>query len=81
MATTFGCREQGVEDAQGPRDDCRRDAQTLGLLLELGELGEADAAEVLVRYKGQESVERRYGNFKGPLAGGSRACRLVQLIR
>ena len=29
---------------------------------------EADAAEVLKRYKGQEVVERRYGNFKGPLA-------------
>jgi transposase len=29
---------------------------------------EADAAEVLRRYKGQEAVERRYGNFKGPLA-------------
>jgi len=29
---------------------------------------DADAAEVLVRYKGQEVVERRYGNFKGPLA-------------
>ncbi|MDQ2825787.1 MAG: IS1634 family transposase [Actinomycetota bacterium] len=29
---------------------------------------EADAGEVLVRYKGQEVVERRYGNFKGPLA-------------
>lgn len=28
---------------------------------------EADAAQVLVRYKGQEVVERRYGNFKGPL--------------
>ena len=27
-----------------------------------------DAAEVLRRYKGQEVVERRYGNFKGPLA-------------
>jgi transposase len=27
-----------------------------------------DAAEVLNRYKGQEVVERRYGNFKGPLA-------------
>ena len=26
------------------------------------------AAEVLARYKGQEVVERRYGNFKGPLA-------------
>ena len=29
---------------------------------------EADAGEVLVRYKGQEVVERRYGAFKGPLA-------------
>ena len=28
----------------------------------------ADAAEVLARYKGQEVVERRYSNFKGPLA-------------
>lgn len=27
-----------------------------------------DAGEVLRRYKGQESVERRYGAFKGPLA-------------
>jgi transposase len=26
------------------------------------------AAEVLLRYKGQEAVERRYGNLKGPLA-------------
>jgi Transposase DDE domain len=29
---------------------------------------QADAAEVLARYKGQEVVERRYGTFKGPLA-------------
>ena len=28
---------------------------------------QADAAEVLRRYKGQEVVERRYGSFKGPL--------------
>ncbi len=28
----------------------------------------ADAREVLTRYKGQEVVERRYSNFKGPLA-------------
>lgn len=26
------------------------------------------AADVLLRYKGQEAVERRYGNLKGPLA-------------
>jgi transposase len=29
---------------------------------------QANAAEVLARYKGQEVVERRYGAFKGPLA-------------
>lgn len=29
---------------------------------------EASTAEVLVRYKGQEVVERRYSDFKGPLA-------------
>lgn len=29
---------------------------------------DVDAGEVLARYKGQEVVERRYGNFKGPLA-------------
>ncbi len=30
------------------------------------------ATDVLLRYKGQEAVERRYGNLKGPLA--SRRC-------
>ncbi|MDY7091170.1 MAG: IS1634 family transposase [Actinomycetota bacterium] len=29
---------------------------------------DADATEVLRRYKGQDAVERRYGDFKGPLA-------------
>jgi transposase len=29
---------------------------------------DADAAEVLRLYKGQEVVERRYGDFKGPMA-------------
>ena len=29
---------------------------------------DVDAGEVLRRYKGQEVVERRYGDFKGPLA-------------
>ena len=38
-----------------------------GLLTNL-DPAEADAAEVLRRYKGQEVVERRYGTFKGPLA-------------
>jgi hypothetical protein len=38
-----------------------------GLLTNL-DPDQADAAEILVRYKGQEVVERRYGAFKGPLA-------------
>jgi hypothetical protein len=29
---------------------------------------QANAAEILAHYKGQEAVERRYGAFKGPLA-------------
>ncbi len=29
---------------------------------------EADTASVLLRFKGQEASERRYGNYKGPLA-------------
>jgi Domain of unknown function (DUF4277) len=37
-----------------------------GLLTNLA-IQQADAAEVLARYKGQEAVERRYGTFKGPL--------------
>lgn len=37
-----------------------------GLLTNL-DPDQADAAEVLERYKGQEAVERRYGAFKGPL--------------
>jgi hypothetical protein len=37
-----------------------------GLLTNLP-VEQADAAEVLRRYKGQEVVERRYGAFKGPL--------------
>ncbi len=32
------------------------------------EPGQAGAAEVFRRYKGQHIVERRYGEFKGPLA-------------
>jgi transposase len=37
-----------------------------GLLTNLT-IQQADAAQVLRRYKGQEVVERRYGTFKGPL--------------
>jgi transposase len=37
-------------------------------LLTTLDAAEADAAEVLKRYKGQPVVERRYSDFKGPLA-------------
>ena len=33
-----------------------------------GRADEADTAQVLLHYKGQEAVERRYSTFKGPLA-------------
>jgi hypothetical protein len=32
------------------------------------DLADADAGQVLIRYKGQQVIERRYGDFKGPLA-------------
>jgi hypothetical protein len=37
--------------------------------------GEADAARVLILYKGQEAVERRYSAFKGPLAVAALFCK------
>lgn len=36
---------------------------------------QADAAQVLVLYKGQEAVERRYSAFKGPLAVAALFCK------
>jgi transposase len=37
--------------------------------------GQADAARVLLLYKGQEAVERRYSAFKGPLAVAALFCK------
>jgi transposase len=37
--------------------------------------GEAAAAQVLILYKGQEAVERRYSAFKGPLAVAALFCK------
>jgi Domain of unknown function (DUF4277) len=37
--------------------------------------GEAGAAAVLILYKGQEAVERRYSAFKGPLAVAALFCK------
>jgi len=53
--------DQTVLDAEAASDGW------YALLTNLGH-EEADTAEVLRRYKGQEVVERRYGDFKGPLA-------------
>jgi transposase len=36
---------------------------------------QADAAQVLILYKGQEAVERRYSAFKGPLAVAALFCK------
>jgi transposase len=59
---TFAWRfDQAAIDAEATTDGW------YALLTNLGP-AEADAAEILVRYKGQEVVERRYGDFKGPLA-------------
>jgi hypothetical protein len=50
-------------------DALAAEAATDGWYALLTNLGaEIDAGEVLRRYKGQESVERRYSAFKGPLA-------------
>jgi len=37
--------------------------------------GQADATRVLILYKGQEAVERRYSAFKGPLAVAALFCK------
>ena len=67
----------GVDAAGKPTLDWRFDDDALAAeaatdgwycLLTNLDPAEADAAEVLARYKGQEVVERRYGAFKGPLA-------------
>ncbi|MGH8931252.1 MAG: IS1634 family transposase [Egibacteraceae bacterium] len=69
--------EVGLDEAGKPTLDWRFDddaiaaeAATDGWYALLTNLDptQADAAEVLRRHKGQEVVERRYHNFKGPLA-------------
>ena len=53
--------DQAALDAEAATDGC------YALLTNL-EPSQAGAAEVFRRYKGQHIVERRYGEFKGPLA-------------
>lgn len=52
--------EQGAIDAEAAADGW------YALITNLP--ADIDAAQVLLRYKGQAAVERRYGEFKGPLA-------------
>ena len=75
--TAFLRAETGTDPATGKPTRCwwfdqaalDREAATdgwYGLLTNLA-IQQADAAEILRRYKAQEVVERRYGTFKGPL--------------
>ena len=59
---TFGWHfDQAAIDAEAATDGW------YALLTNLA-VEDASASEVLLRYMGQEVVERRYGDFKGPLA-------------
>src|SRR5262249_665545 len=60
-ATFTWALDHPAPDAQAPT------AGWSGVLTNLAG-GEGDAAEVLGRYKGEEKVERRYSDYKGPLA-------------
>jgi hypothetical protein len=73
-----GCarwRERKGAAREGPQQDRiwrRRDKSSFtrrgyALLTNL-DPGQADATRILLLYKGQEAVERRYSAFKGPLA-------------
>jgi transposase len=72
LRTAIGVDESGKPTLTWSFDQKTIDAEAAGdgwyaLLTNLSP-DEADAAEVLRRYKGQEAVERRYQAFKGPLA-------------
>lgn len=72
LVTTVGTDTSGTPTLAWHFDQAALDdeAATDGwyCLLTNLEPADADAGEVLVRYKGQEVVERRFGGFKGPLA-------------
>ena len=72
MRTTIGTDDRDKPTLTWDFDQAALDAEAAtdgwyALLTNL-DRDQADAAEVLRRYKGQEVVERRYGDFKGPLA-------------
>ncbi len=72
LHTDIGIDEHGKPTLAWSFDQTAIDAEAASdgwyALLTNLDPGEADAAEVLRRYKGQEAVERRYQAFKGPLA-------------
>jgi transposase len=72
LTATVAATEGGKPALQWSFDQTAIDAEAATdgwyALLSNVDAAEADAAEILRRYKGQEAVERRYGNFKGPLA-------------
>lgn len=72
LRTSIGIDEHGKPTLSWSFDQAAIDAEAASdgwyALLTNLDPAEADAAEVLRRYKGQEAVERRYQAFKGPLA-------------
>jgi len=72
LRTDIGVDEQGKPTLAWSFDQAAIDAEAAGdgwyALLTNLDPAEADAAEVLRRYKAQEAVERRYQALKGPLA-------------
>ncbi len=72
LRTTVGVDTAGAPTLRWRFDDDALAAETATdgwyCLLTNLDPAEVTAADVLARYKGQEVVERRYGDFKGPLA-------------
>jgi transposase len=79
LRTDTGTDEHGKPTLAWSFDQASLDAEAAGdgwyALLTNLDPAEADAAEVLRRYKGQEAVERRYQAFKGPLAVAPLFCK------
>jgi transposase len=75
LRTDIGIDEHGKPTLAWSFDQAAIDAEAASdgwyALLTNLDPAQADAAEVLRRYKGQEAVERRYQAFKGPLARGA----------
>jgi hypothetical protein len=72
LRTSIGTNEGGKPTLSWEFDQAAIDAEAAGdgwyALLTCLTPAEADTAGVLARYKGQDVVERRYGDIKGPLA-------------